>query len=60
MHYVKLLGQKLMAREFDRQVAELQIRAAVHNGCCATKLHDLVNFGIPQEIALIRGSYAFT
>lgn len=32
MHYVKLLGQSLKARDFDRQVAELQIRAAVLNG----------------------------
>lgn len=32
MHCVKLLGQSLMARDFDRQVAELQIRAAVLNG----------------------------
>lgn len=32
MHCLKLLGQSLMARDFDRQVAELQIRAAVLNG----------------------------
>jgi hypothetical protein len=32
---VKLLGQSLMARDFDRQVAELQIRAAVLNGYTA-------------------------
>jgi transposase len=32
MHCVKLLGQRLMARDFDRQVAELQIRIAVLNG----------------------------
>lgn len=31
MHCVKLLGQSLMAREFDRQVAEIQIRVAVLN-----------------------------
>ena len=35
MHCVKLLGQGLMARDFDRQVAELQIRAAVLNGYTA-------------------------
>ncbi len=29
MHGMKLLGQRLMARDFDRQVAELQIRIAV-------------------------------
>ena len=28
----KLLGQRLMARDFDRQVAELQVRIAVLNG----------------------------
>ena len=32
---VKLLGQRLSAREFDRQVAEFQIRIAVLNGFTA-------------------------
>ena len=32
MHCVKLLGQRLMARDFDRQVAELQVHIAVLNG----------------------------
>ena len=31
MHCVKLLGQRLMARDFDRQVAEVQIHIAVMN-----------------------------
>ena len=31
MHCVKLMGQTLMARDFDRQVAEIQIRIAVLN-----------------------------
>ena len=35
MHCVKLLGQSLMARDVDRQVAELQIRIAVLNGFTA-------------------------
>ncbi len=35
MRCVKLLGQRLMARDFDRQVAELQVRIAVLNGCTA-------------------------
>jgi hypothetical protein len=35
MHCVKLLGQRLMARDFDRQVAELQLRFAVLNGYTA-------------------------
>ena len=32
MHCVKQLGQCLMERDFDRQVAELQVRIAVLNG----------------------------
>jgi hypothetical protein len=35
MHCVKLLGQRLAARDFDRQVAEFQIRVAVLNGFIA-------------------------
>jgi len=35
MHCVRLLGQSLMARHFDRQVAEIQIRIAVLNGFTA-------------------------
>jgi hypothetical protein len=31
----KLLGQRLSARDFDRQVAEFQIRVAVLNGFTA-------------------------
>ena len=31
----KLLGQRLMARDFDRQLAEFQVRAAVLNGFTA-------------------------
>ena len=31
MHCVKLMGQSFMARDFDRQVAEIQIRIAVVN-----------------------------
>lgn len=31
----KLLGQRLTARDFDRQVAEIQIRVAVRNGFTA-------------------------
>lgn len=34
-HRVKLLGQRLMARDFDRQIAELQVRIAVLNGYTA-------------------------
>ena len=35
MHCMKLLGQRLAARDFDRQVAEFQIRVAVLNGFTA-------------------------
>ena len=35
MHCVKLPGQRLIARDFDRQVAEFQARAAVLNGFTA-------------------------
>ena len=35
MHCVKLLGRRLAARDFDRQVAEFQIRVAVLNGFTA-------------------------
>ncbi len=35
MHCVKLLGQRLTARDFDRQVAEFQVRVAVLNGFTA-------------------------
>ena len=31
MHCVKLLGQRLMAQDFDRQVAEFQVRVAIPN-----------------------------
>ncbi len=31
MHCMKLMGQSLMARDFERQVAEIQIRIAVLN-----------------------------
>lgn len=35
MRCVKLLGQRLAARDFDRQVAALQVRVAVLNGFTA-------------------------
>jgi hypothetical protein len=35
MHCVKLLGQRVSARDFDRQVAKMQIRAAMLNGFTA-------------------------
>lgn len=44
MNCIKLLGQSLMARDFDRQVAELQVRIAVLNGYTA--------LGIPVNVAV--------
>jgi len=44
MNGIKLLGQSLMARDFDRQVAEIQIRAAILNGFTA--------LGIPRTEAV--------
>jgi hypothetical protein len=35
MHCVKLLGQRLSARDFDRQVSEFQVRVAVLKGFTA-------------------------
>ena len=35
MNCMKLLGQRLMARDFDRHVAEVQIRIAIMNGYTA-------------------------
>lgn len=35
IHSVKLLGQRLSARDFDRQVAEFRIRVVVLNGLIA-------------------------
>jgi hypothetical protein len=44
MHCVKLLGQRLSARDFDRQVAEIHIGAAILNGFTA--------LGIPKTEAV--------
>lgn len=44
MHLVKLLGQRLMARDFDRQVAEVEVRIAILNGYAA--------LGIPAQKAV--------
>lgn len=35
MHCMKLLGQRLRVRNFDRQVAEILVRIAVMNGYTA-------------------------
>lgn len=31
MRFFKLLGEQVMSRDFDRQVTELQVRAAIFN-----------------------------
>jgi len=45
MNCVKLLGQRLSARDFDRQVAEVQIRAAILNGFTALGIPHTVTVG---------------
>lgn len=45
MHCVKLLGQRLSARDFDRQVAEIQIRAAILNGFTALGIPETATAG---------------
>ena len=45
MQCVKLMGQRLMARDFDRHVAEVQVRIAVLNGYTA--------LGIPVTKAMV-------
>jgi hypothetical protein len=44
MRCFKLLGERIMARDFDRQVAELQVRAAV--------LNRLTRLGKPITVAM--------
>ena len=44
MHCVKLLGQRFVARDFDRQVAELQVPITV--------LNDYTLLGIPVTEAV--------
>ena len=45
MHCIKLLGQRLAARDFDRQVAEVQIRVAILNGFTALGIPDTQAIG---------------
>ena len=46
----KLLGQRLMARDFDRHVAELQVRIAVLNGYTALGIPVTESVGqVPPE-----------
>jgi hypothetical protein len=45
MHCLKLLGQRQAARDFDRQVVEVQIRAAILNGFTALGIPNTVTLG---------------
>ncbi|AHD01072.1 transposase ISSpo9 [Leisingera methylohalidivorans DSM 14336] len=45
MHCAKLLGQSLMARDFDRQVAEIQLRIAMLNRYTALSIPDTLAVG---------------
>lgn len=38
MHRVKLMGQSLMAKDIDRQVAEIQVRIALLNRYAAIEI----------------------
>ena len=53
-----MLGQRLMARDFDRQVAEFQVRVAVLNGY--TALGTPVTKGRGIGLSGKRGSPAFS
>lgn len=44
MNYFKRLGEKLMARTFERQLAELNIRASI--------LNRFTELGTPQMVAV--------
>jgi hypothetical protein len=46
MRCFKLLGKRVMARDFDRQVAELQVRAAILNRF--TGLGTLTTVAVPM------------
>lgn len=45
MHCFKLLGKRVIARDFDRQVAELQVRAAILN--LFTRMGTRITVGMP-------------
>lgn len=52
MRCVKLFGKRILAHDFDRQVAELQVRATVLN--CFTRLGILITVAMPQ-FRLLKG-----
>lgn len=45
MRCFKLLGERVMARDFDHQVAELQVRAAIFNR--------FTRLGTPTTVAMV-------
>ena len=45
MRCLKLLGERIMARDFDRQDAEVQIRIALMNRFSALGTADIVRVG---------------
>ena len=45
MHCIKLLGRRLAARDFDRQVAEFHVRVAILNGFTALGIPDTQPIG---------------
>ena len=47
MRCLKLLGERFMAREFDRQVAKHQVRAAL-----LTQLNRFPQLGTPVAVAM--------
>lgn len=51
MHCVKLLGQRLSARDFDSQVADIQVRVAVLHGFTelGTPITDGRRIGLPGQ-----------
>ncbi len=53
MHCMKLLGQRLMARDFDRQVAEVQVRVAILNGY--TALEGPTDLGLAVNLTQVGG-----
>lgn len=48
MHYVKLLGQRLAARDFDCQFAEFQVRVAIVNGFTSLGIPAMFGQHLPQ------------
>jgi hypothetical protein len=58
MHCVKLLGQRLSAPDFDRQVAETQIRAAILNGFTDLGIPRTANREPRLNSSVVRGSSA--